>query len=169
MSKRSGLIGTVIVVGIVLFFLLIVLMSSYTQIHFGTVGMVTRFGRITGQIMEPGLNWKAPFVDRVIIYRTQEMVYVTEEQPGEDDRRSGTYQDYPTDTTTADGQQIIGQVLGALSHRPDQDHPDRQRDRQRRAGGRQSGQIPHPHPGPQHPQRVRSAGPVHGQHPASAR
>ena len=34
------------------------------------------------------------------------MVYVTEEQPGGIDRRTGTYQDYPTDTTTADGQQI---------------------------------------------------------------
>jgi len=106
MSKRAGLVGTLIVVAIVAFFVLIVLMSSYSQIQFGTVGMVTRFGRITGQIMHPGLNWKAPFVDRVIIYRTQEMVYMTEEQPGDADRRSGTYQDYPTDTTTADGQQI---------------------------------------------------------------
>jgi regulator of protease activity HflC (stomatin/prohibitin superfamily) len=68
--------------------------------------MVTRFGRITGRIMQPGLNWKAPFVDRVVIYRTQEMVYVTEEMPGGADQRTGTYQDYPTDTTTADGQQI---------------------------------------------------------------
>jgi regulator of protease activity HflC (stomatin/prohibitin superfamily) len=56
--------------------------------------------------MEPGLNFKAPFIDRVVVYRTQEMVYVTEEQPGGADRRTGTYQDYPTDTTTADGQQI---------------------------------------------------------------
>jgi regulator of protease activity HflC (stomatin/prohibitin superfamily) len=93
-------------VAIVAFFALIVLMSSYTQVQFGTVGMVTRFGRITGQIMHPGLNWKAPFIDRVVVYRTQEMVYVTEEQPGGTDRQTGTYQDYPTDTTTADGQQI---------------------------------------------------------------
>jgi regulator of protease activity HflC (stomatin/prohibitin superfamily) len=96
----------VIVVGVVLFFSLAVFISSYTQIDFGKVGMVTRFGRITGQIMEPGLNWKAPFVDRVIIYRTQEIVYITEEQAGQDDRKAGTYLDYPTDTTTADGQQI---------------------------------------------------------------
>jgi regulator of protease activity HflC (stomatin/prohibitin superfamily) len=106
MAKRSGLVGVVIVVGIALFFVLIVFMSSYTQIDFGTVGMVTRFGRITGRIMDPGLNWKVPFVDRVIIYRTQEIVYITEEQQGEGDRRSGTYVDFPTDTTTADGQQI---------------------------------------------------------------
>jgi regulator of protease activity HflC (stomatin/prohibitin superfamily) len=106
MSKRSGIVGTVIVVGIVLFFAFVLLMSSYRQIEFGKVGMVTRFGRITGRIMEPGLNWKAPFVDRVIIYRTQEIVYLTEEQMGEGDIKSGTYVDFPTDTTTADGQQI---------------------------------------------------------------
>ena len=107
MSKRANLVGTIIVAGVVVFFLLILFASSYTQIQFGTVGMVTRFGRITGQIMGPGLNWKAPFIDRVVVYRTQEMVYVTEEEPpGGADRRTGTYQDYPTDTTTADGQQI---------------------------------------------------------------
>jgi regulator of protease activity HflC (stomatin/prohibitin superfamily) len=68
--------------------------------------MVTRFGKITGRIMTPGLNWKTPFVDRVIVYRTQEMLYVTETQPSGPNRETGTYQDYPTDTTTADGQQI---------------------------------------------------------------
>ena len=106
MKKRLGLVGILIVAGVVLLFAFIVFMSSYTQIDFGKVGMVTRFGRITGQIMEPGLNWKAPFVDRVIIYRTQEIVYITEEQAGQTDRKAGTYVDYPTDTTTADGQQI---------------------------------------------------------------
>jgi regulator of protease activity HflC (stomatin/prohibitin superfamily) len=100
------MVGSLVVAGIVAFLLLIVLMSSYTQIQFGTVGMVTRFGRITGRIMQPGLNWKAPFVDRVVVYRTQEMVYVTEDQLSAIDPRTGTYQDYPTDTTTADGQQI---------------------------------------------------------------
>jgi regulator of protease activity HflC (stomatin/prohibitin superfamily) len=106
MFKRSSITGVVIAVGIVLLFVFIVFISSYTQIDFGTVGMVTRFGRITGRIMGPGLNWKVPFVDQVVIYRTQEIVYITEEQQGEGDRSSGTYVDFPTDTTTADGQQI---------------------------------------------------------------
>ena len=106
MIKRSGKVGVVIIVGIILLFALVAFMSSYTQIDFGKVGMVTRFGRITGRIMEPGLNWKAPFIDRVIIYRTQEIVYITEEEVGQDAYKVGTYLDYPTDTTTADGQQI---------------------------------------------------------------
>jgi regulator of protease activity HflC (stomatin/prohibitin superfamily) len=106
MLKKSGTIRVVVIVGILLFITFIVFASSYTQIDFGKVGMVTRFGRITGRIMQPGLNWKAPFVDRVIIYRTQEIVYITEEQAGEDVYKVGTYLDFPTATTTADGQQI---------------------------------------------------------------
>ena len=56
MSKRNSLISTLIAVGIIALLALIVLTSSYTQVQFGTVGMVTRFGRITGRIMHPGLN-----------------------------------------------------------------------------------------------------------------
>jgi regulator of protease activity HflC (stomatin/prohibitin superfamily) len=96
----------VIIVGVVLFFGFIVFMSSYTQIDYGTVGMVTRFGRITQEIMQPGLNWKLPFVDKVIIYHTQEIVYQTEEDPALHDTPAGVYLDVATDTSTADGQQI---------------------------------------------------------------
>ena len=77
MAKRSGLAGAVIIVGVVALSAFIVFMSSYTQIDYGTVGMVTRFGRITNRVMRPGLNWKLPFVDKVVVYHTQEMVYVT--------------------------------------------------------------------------------------------
>jgi regulator of protease activity HflC (stomatin/prohibitin superfamily) len=106
MARRTGLAGAVIIVGVVVLSIFIVFMSAYTQIEYGTVGMVTRFGRITNQIMRPGLNWKVPFVDKVVVYHTQEMVYVTEEDPAGYTPQEGMYQDYPTDTSTADGQQI---------------------------------------------------------------
>jgi len=106
MAKRSGLAGAVIIVGVVALSAFIIFMSAYTQIEYGTVGMVTRFGRITNQVMRPGLNWKLPFVDKVVVYHTQEMVYVTEEEPAGYRPQEGMYQDYPTDTSTADGQQI---------------------------------------------------------------
>ena len=106
MNKRSGPVGVMVIIGVVLFFAFIVFMSSYTQVQYGTVGMVTRFGRITQHIMMPGLNWKLPFIDKVIIYHTQEIVYTSETDPPADDPRTGVYYDFPTDTTTADGQQI---------------------------------------------------------------
>jgi regulator of protease activity HflC (stomatin/prohibitin superfamily) len=106
MAKRTGLAGAVVIIGVVALSVFIVFMSSYTQVEYGTIGMVTRFGRITNQLMRPGLNWKMPFVDKVVIYHTQEMVYVTEQDPSGYTPEDGVYQDYPTDTSTADGQQI---------------------------------------------------------------
>jgi prohibitin 2 len=104
LAKRSGVVGVLIIVGIVGFFVLIAVLSSYTPLEYGEVGMVTRFGGITNRIMQPGLNWKVPFVESVVKYRTQELVYTT---AGESDTTGvGMYSDFPTDTTTADGQQI---------------------------------------------------------------
>jgi regulator of protease activity HflC (stomatin/prohibitin superfamily) len=103
--KRSSTIGIGVIAGFILVVALATFLSSYTQIEYGRVGMVTRFGRITNRIMQPGLNWKMPFVDRVVIYRTQELIYATMEET--DTPGPGVYADLPTDTTTADGQQIV--------------------------------------------------------------
>jgi regulator of protease activity HflC (stomatin/prohibitin superfamily) len=53
--------------------------------------------------MHPGLNWRLPLIEGVVRYRTQEIIYQTADQ-GES---QADYVDFPTDTTTADGQQII--------------------------------------------------------------
>ena len=74
---------------------------AYTPIDYGNVGLITRFGAVTGRVLQPGLNWRTPFVDNVIRYRTQEVVYETA-----DVATTADYYDLPTDTTTADGQQI---------------------------------------------------------------
>ncbi len=82
---------------------LILLSSSYVQVEYGTVGLVTRFGAVTGRLMQPGLNWKIPLMESVLPYRTQEIVY----QTASEGESQTDYVDSPTDTTTADGQQII--------------------------------------------------------------
>ena len=91
------------VAGVVLL-ALILASSSYVQIQYGTVGVVTRFGAVTGRVMQPGLNWKIPLIEGVVRYRTQEIIYQTASEEGES---QADYVDIPTDTTTADGQQII--------------------------------------------------------------
>jgi len=93
----------VLVVIVVLFLALFLAFSSYVQVSYGSVGLVTRFGAVTGRIMPPGLNWKIPLIEAVGGYRTQEIIYQT---VGEAESRAA-YDDFPTDTTTADGQQII--------------------------------------------------------------
>ncbi len=94
--------GVTIIIVVVLVALLLAF-SSYVQVSYGSVGLVTRFGAVTGRIMQPGLNWKIPLVESVVGYRTQEIIYQT---VGEAVSQSA-YEDFPTDTTTADGQQII--------------------------------------------------------------
>ena len=93
----------VLIVAGVVFLALILASSSYVQIQYGTVGIVTRFGAVTGRLMQPGLNWKIPLIEGVERYRTQEIIYQT---AGEIEAPAD-YVDFPTETTTADGQQII--------------------------------------------------------------
>lgn len=94
---------SVLIIAGVVFLILILLSSSYTQIRYGTVGVVTRFGAVTGRVMHPGLNWKLPLVEGVVRYRTQEIIY----QTASEGESQADYVDFPTDTTTADGQQIV--------------------------------------------------------------
>jgi len=94
---------SVLVIAGVVLLVLILASSSYVQVEYGTVGLVTRFGAVTGRVMRPGPNWRIPLIENVLPYRTQEIVYQTAEE-GESE---ADYVDFPTDTTTADGQQII--------------------------------------------------------------
>jgi len=94
---------SVLAIAGVVFLALILASSSYVQIRYGTVGVVTRFGAVTGRVMHPGLNWKIPLIEGVVRYRTQEIIYQT---VGEGESQAD-YSDFPTDTTTADGQQIV--------------------------------------------------------------
>jgi len=95
--------GSRLVVIAAVFVALILASSGYVQVEYGTVGLVTRFGAVTGRVLRPGLNWKIPLIESVLAYRTQEIVYQTVEEV----ESQADYVDFPTDTTTADGQQII--------------------------------------------------------------
>jgi len=78
------------------------LVDSYTQVEYGTVAVVTQFGRVVGTF-RPGLNWKIPFIQDTITYRTQEITYETSENPAQS---QADYPDIEADTATSDGQQI---------------------------------------------------------------
>jgi len=78
------------------------IMDSYTQVEAGTVAVVKQFGKVTG-VFYPGLNLKMPFIQNVVVYRTQEIVYETSSHPEES---KADYTDYAVDTATSDGQQI---------------------------------------------------------------
>lgn len=88
---------------VIVVFALMVITSSYVIIENGTVGVVTRFGAVQEKVMKPGLNFKVPFADHVLIYNTQKVIYETSQSPRDS---LADYVDYPIETTTEDGQQI---------------------------------------------------------------
>lgn len=95
--------------------LLFLINATFVQIQYGTVGVVTRFGRVMS-VMEPGLNIKIPVIDTVVRYRTQKVIYETAEAGA---ISNADYQDYPVDTTTSDGQQISLRYTVRFSINPD--------------------------------------------------
>jgi regulator of protease activity HflC (stomatin/prohibitin superfamily) len=101
MERQTRFGCTAAAVAVVVIALLITGSLAYTPVDYGTVALITRFGAVTGRVLQPGLNWRIPFVDGVLKYRTQEIVYETAEVA-----TSADYYDIPTDTTTQDGQQI---------------------------------------------------------------
>ena len=95
--------------------ILLLISSALVSIRFGSVGVLTRFGKVQS-VMEPGLNIKVPLVDRVVLYRTQKIIYETLESGA---ISNADYQDYPVDTTTSDGQQISLRYTVRFSVDPD--------------------------------------------------
>ena len=105
-SRKGSLrVGTAITAFLIVFLVILggsALTDSIVQIEAGTVGVVKRFGNIAG-IFDPGLNFKMPFVDNVVVYRTQDIVYETSANP---ESSRADYRDFEVDTATSDGQQI---------------------------------------------------------------
>ncbi|MBN1485317.1 MAG: prohibitin family protein, partial [Chloroflexia bacterium] len=81
----------------------IALSKSYTTVDRGTVGVVTRFGGVTGVVFQPGLNWRTPFIDEILVVETIIQSYESSDEPTQS---SADYTDIPVSAQTIDGQQI---------------------------------------------------------------
>ena len=55
-----------IVIGVLAFILLIVGCSSITTVPTGYVGVKTRFGEVQNEVIQEGLNTKAPFIEKIV-------------------------------------------------------------------------------------------------------
>lgn len=90
------------VIVLLLVFAAAALMDAFVQVEAGSVAVVKQFGKVVG-VFYPGLNVKAPFIQEVVTYRTQEIIYETSEDPKSS---QADYRDIEVDTATSDGQQI---------------------------------------------------------------
>lgn len=90
---------------IVFVLILLLIASSVRIVQAGEVAVVTRLGRVTGQILEPGFNVILPFLENTKVYNTKKIIYETTTK----DKQGGSqadYKDTPVDTNTEDGQQV---------------------------------------------------------------
>jgi regulator of protease activity HflC (stomatin/prohibitin superfamily) len=101
-SSFMGKLGLVVILSLIG---LIVISSAAIRIEAGTVGVVLQFGRVTGRVLDPGLNWKIPFVDSIETYNTKDVVYETSPEFKQLDSQAD-YKSFPVDTTTEDGQSV---------------------------------------------------------------
>ncbi len=94
-----------LVIGLIIGILVIFNSATYS-VQYGTVGLLTRFGKIIGEAKDPGLHLKFPLVDKVVVYRTQKIVYETLANDTLYNSTNADYMDVSVDTNTKDGQQV---------------------------------------------------------------
>lgn len=99
--SKWAVVGITLVIAVIVLFIAFAL--STTQISPGEVGVPVFMGRPTGAVWAPGLHWKAPFLTRVVRYKTLARSYETSDNP---DKSGANYTDYPITAQTIDGQQI---------------------------------------------------------------
>lgn len=86
--------------------LLIVLsLMGFRTVEAGEVAVVTKFGAVTGRLLEPGANFITPFVNGTRYINTKLLLYETMKKEDQDHSQSD-YKDDPVDTTTKDGQAV---------------------------------------------------------------
>jgi regulator of protease activity HflC (stomatin/prohibitin superfamily) len=67
--------------------------------------VVTSFGKVTGRILQPGLNTIVPIANSTLTYNTKKVIYETTSADRQHQSQAD-YKDYPVDTNTKDGQQV---------------------------------------------------------------
>ena len=97
-----GIFGPLVTILIIFFF---VFFSSFKLLPPGTVGVITRLGKITGRTLEPGPHLILPFIESILTYNTKKIIYEATSLEKQTTSRAD-YKDYPVDTNTKDGQQV---------------------------------------------------------------
>ena len=63
---RAPRFGRIIVVAVLAIFTIVTIFLSFTTVNSGEVGLKVRFGKITNATVTEGLNFKIPYVDKIV-------------------------------------------------------------------------------------------------------
>lgn len=65
MKSNKGEIGLYIAIGVIAL-IIIIFLASITTVPTGYVGVKTRFGKVQNDVIQEGLNFKQPFVEKIV-------------------------------------------------------------------------------------------------------
>jgi regulator of protease activity HflC (stomatin/prohibitin superfamily) len=103
MDKKTSTI--LIIAGVIIVGIIILAGSSVRSVNAGSVQVVTSFGKVTGKVLTPGMNFIIPFVESTLTYNTRIVIYEAT-SPEKQSASNADYKDYPVDTATKDGQTV---------------------------------------------------------------
>ena len=66
MEKNTGCMIGIIVAVVIALIILITILNSITTVPTGFVGVKTRFGKVQNDVIQEGLNTKAPFIEKIV-------------------------------------------------------------------------------------------------------
>ena len=80
MEQSTKRIVKWVIIGIVALFLLITLFNRFKTITTGYVGVKTRFGQVQSTMLNEGINFKIPYIEKIVLMdcRTQKTEYTME-------------------------------------------------------------------------------------------
>lgn len=105
-SEKKRLTGrgcTIILLLVVVILAFVIGSLAYTPVQRGRIGVIVRFGKVQPGILHPGLHWRVPFIDSLLKYRTEKIVYEASYTP---EQSQADYKDFCIDTSSSDGQQV---------------------------------------------------------------
>src|SRR5512141_1064977 len=97
----GGLISLVVIGVLILFIFLL----GFRTVDAGEVAVVTRFGAVTGRVLEPGAHFITPFVEGTKYINTKFLLYETMKESDIKGSKSD-YKETQVDTNTKDGQRV---------------------------------------------------------------
>lgn len=55
------------IIGVIILFLIITLFSSFKSVPTGFVGVKTQFGKVQGDMLNEGINFKIPYIEKIVL------------------------------------------------------------------------------------------------------
>ena len=105
-NNKGNTLFAVLIVGLIAFFVFLLTgLLGFRTVDSGEVAVVTRWGAVTGRVLEPGAHVITPFVSGTRYINTKYLIYETMRE-ADKEKSDSDYKDSPVDTNTKDGQSL---------------------------------------------------------------